>query len=317
MSVYTPLEPSQIQAFLQRYGLVLQQQIPILNGIENSNWFIHDSGGQRWVLTVFEALPKTAVQQLATLMHLLHRQGIRVAAPIPAQDGQVVQQLQHKPAQLAPCLSGQHPEQPSAGVCRQMGQALAQLHQALDSVHLQPVAGNTDTDWTGLAVSMRGQLGQADQHLLDRLLAALAAVQQGPALPTGLIHGDLFRDNCLFEGHQLTGILDFSEWGHGVRLFDLAISLNDFCSDWPAVTLNADKARAFLQGYASVQPLDAAARQALPVYLAAAAGRFWLSRLQARQRHQRLDSREHVLDKDPLEMRAMLHARLADAVVLQ
>ena len=64
--------------------------------------------------------------------------------------------------------------------------------------------------------------------------------------PTGFIHSDLFRDNTLFQGDQLQGILDFYELNQDEWLFDIAISINDFCTAYPQSPFGYRKAEAFL-----------------------------------------------------------------------
>ncbi|HNE91097.1 MAG TPA: phosphotransferase, partial [Agitococcus sp.] len=132
-------------------------------------------------------------------------------------------------------------------------------------------------------------------------------------LPKGLIHGDLFRDNTLFADDELKAILDFSEAGKDYWLLDIAITINDFCSDWPNVALNQELYQAFLTGYQKVRKLTEDEQEVLPTFLTMAATRFWLSRLSVAKRNA-TEGRtgEHVLQKDPQEMLAMVKARLAE-----
>jgi aminoglycoside phosphotransferase (APT) family kinase protein len=51
------------------------------------------------------------------------------------------------------------------------------------------------------------------------------------ALPRANLHGDLFRDNAMFEGTHLTGLIDFYNACSGPMLYDVAIALNDWCAD--------------------------------------------------------------------------------------
>src|SRR5690606_7556258 len=121
----------------------------------------------------------------------------------------------------------------------------------------------------------------------------------------------LFRDNTLFEGDQLNGILDFYELNQDEWLFDIAITLNDFCTEYPDVVLNEEKAIAFLNAYETIRPLTSDERACLELYLAMAAGRFWMMRLQVAQRNAALGrTGEDILQKNPDEMRNMLIERL-------
>ena len=314
MSVYTVLTFAQIQAFADQYGLTVTQVEPIENGIENSNWFVDFVDGRHAVLTVFEELDFVQAHGLAGLLDGIAQSGLPVAAPYPNTAGQRLGWLAEKPAQFAPRLQGAHPMQPTLAQCQAMGEGLASLHVAMQTIDFTKPNAHGQAWWQQTAAELRPRMTDDDQILLDQLFIQFAHTQATlGALPQGLIHGDVFRDNTLFMGDRLSGILDFSECCTDDYLLDIAITLNDFCSAWPDVQLDQTKFLLFLQGYQAIRSLTEAEKTALPIYLAMAAGRFWLSRLQVAQRNQaegRLGA--HVLQKDPNQMRQMLFSRLQD-----
>ena len=153
-------------------------------------------------------------------------------------------------------------------------------------------------------------LDDDDQQLLRRQLdlhAGFAAL----ALPHGVIHGDLFRDNALFVGHRLTGVLDFYFACDDMLAYDIAICLNAWCFETD-MSFNVTNARALLTGYRSVRPLDSAEIDALPLLARGAALRFLLTRL-----HDWLIVPDGalVVPKDPLEFYKKLrfHRSVRDA----
>jgi homoserine kinase type II len=115
-------------------------------------------------------------------------------------------------------------------------------------------------------------------------------------LPRGVIHGDLFRDNVLFErvvnaggvndlpGNisskhgRIGGVIDFYFAGDDVLLLDVAVTANDWCLR-PNATLNVDQLTALLRGYRPDGKYSDAEKTAWPVLLRAAALRTWLGRL--------------------------------------
>ncbi|MES2942474.1 MAG: phosphotransferase, partial [Pseudomonadota bacterium] len=107
----------------------------------------------------------------------------------------------------------------------------------------------------------------------------IAASSAYKALPAGPVHADLFRDNVMFEGEQLTGFFDFYFAGCDTFLFDLSVCLNDWCIDLPTGRHDTRRANAFIEAYQSVRTLTAQERTLLPAMLRAGALRFWISRL--------------------------------------
>lgn len=312
MSVYTRLSLSQVQDFSSQYGLQIAGIEPIQGGIENSNYFVQLQDGRQLVLTIFEEIDSHEAGLLVPVLSHLAVAGIPVASPLASVDGRQILNLMQKPAQLAPRLAGSHPMQPTLAQVASMGAGLARLHLALLDYDLQRESNHGQAWWQQTAGHILATLPAQQRDLLQRVFSEFSTAQAAyPQRPCGLIHGDLFRDNTLFEADHLTGVLDFSELSSDELLLDIAICLNDFCSAWPDVVLDEVKAQAFLQAYHQLRPLTADEQQLLAVYLAMAACRFWLSRLQVAQRNAS-ESRggEHVLEKDPEEMRLMLEQRM-------
>ena len=107
----------------------------------------------------------------------------------------------------------------------------------------------------------------------------VAASSAYAALPRGPVHADLFRDNVMFDGEELTGFFDFYFAGVDTWLFDLAVCLNDWCIDLAQGAHDATRAASMLNAYQAERPLTAAERELLPAMLRAGALRFWISRL--------------------------------------
>lgn len=311
MSVYTTLTLQEVQDFAAPYGLKAADLIPIQGGIQNTNYFMVCENGQQFVLTIFEEMDERGAGELVPVLEHLGKSGL--AVPVPLQHhGKAIHSLKGKPAQIAPRMQGEHPMPSTVGQVQAIAAAQAEMHVALQGFPLERAAYRDHAYWRQVSREIKPTLDAADTALLNNLLGlydALSAMY--PDRPKGFIHSDLFRDNTLFEGDALQGILDFYELNKDELLFDIAITLNDFCTDYPAVTLNEEKAVAFLKAYESVRPLTADEKACLELYLAMAAGRFWMMRLQVAQKNA-AEGRTggDILQKNPNEMRNMLIERL-------
>lgn len=310
MSVYTTLTLKEVQDFAAPYGLEVIDLIPIQGGIQNTNYFLVCEN-QQYVLTVFEDMDEQAAGELVPVLQHLGQAGLAVPVPL-SHSGKAIHTLKNKPAQIAPRMMGEHPIPSTVAQAEAIAIAQAKMHVALKDFKLERAFVRDHAYWYNVAQEIKPSLNVADKVLLGKLLGlyeALTAVY--PDRPRGFIHSDLFRDNTLFEGDQLKGILDFYELNKDEFLFDIAITLNDFCTNYPEVTLNEEKANAFLKAYETVRPLTEDEKSCLELYLAMAAGRFWMMRLQVAQKNA-AEGRigEDILQKNPEEMRNMLIERL-------
>lgn len=277
MSVFTTVTFEQMQHWLQRYAIGdLVEFKGIAAGITNTNYFVvteHD----RFVLTLFEQNTLDELPKFLNLMAYLSQHGIPCPAPLLDKHGLALHELNGKPAVLLTCLQGSDVEQPSPNHCALIGQVMARMHEigrALRHFGANP----RDIVWRAqTAQKVRELLSSENQQLLDEALQLDTQLAQ-LNLPQSVIHADLFRDNALFDGAQLGGVIDFYYACEDAMLYDLAITANDWCT-LPDGEFDLPRLQALLQGYSEIRPLTDAERLAWQGMLRIAALRFWLSRL--------------------------------------
>jgi len=277
LSVYTPVTHAELERWLGRYSLgALESFEPIQAGIENSNYFVNTTQG-RYVLTLFERLPAHELPFYLGLMSHLARHGIPAPAPIADVADRTLSELAGKPAALVTRLPGRSREDPGEAECAALGALLARMHLAARTYAAYLENPRGPKWWRFAADAVAPFLDATKKDLLERELAFQAG-QRYPDLPRGPVHADLFRDNALFEGERLCGVIDFYFAGVDCLLYDVAVCANDWCLGAEGA-LDPARVRALLAAYHAARPLGAAERAAWPAQLRAAALRFWLSRL--------------------------------------
>jgi homoserine kinase type II len=282
MAVFTDLTRDEVLALLDQYRLgSLLEFRGIASGIENSNFFLTTDAGQ-YVLTVFERLEAAQLPFYLGLMQHLARRGLPVPEPFESNGGTLVVQVRGKPAAIVARLPGAAVETPLPRQCAQVGEFLARMHlEAASYPVYQPNLRGVGW-WKDAAAALEPHLPDTEFHELIEEVIYQDAVARSAAfegLPAGPIHADLFRDNVLFQGDAIGGVIDFYFAGCGPWLFDLAVTLNDWCVDLVTGAIDPDKAGGLLRAYHGVRPLQERERELWRAMLRAAALRFWISRL--------------------------------------
>lgn len=310
MAVFTPVTLEQLAVWLKNYSIGTPLELAgIASGIENSNFFLTTSHGQ-YVLTLFEKLTRGELPFYIHLMAHLARHGIPCPAPIADRDNEYLGQLNGKPAVIVSRLAGVSQMSPGPAHCAAIGAMLADLHTAGQSFGRRLDNPRGPRWWNQTAPQVMPFLAPGEQAMLAEELR-FQRLHRSDDLPRGVVHADLFRDNCLFEitagVPRVGGIIDFYFAGNDVLLFDVAVTVNDWCSE-DSGELDGVRAEALLVAYHEQRPLTAEERTAWPVMLRSAALRFWLSRVLD---YHQPRAGEIIHAHDPARFRDILQLRVA------
>ena len=277
MSVFTTVSTEQMQQWLKSYplGELLDLQ-GIASGITNTNYFVTTTTG-RYVLTLFEEHSAEELPNFLDLMTHLAERGIPCPHPVRNNNGHSLGELNGKPAALVSCLAGKSLEHPLPQHCAEIGNVLARMHVAGASFQGR-MSNLRCRNWRiATAAKVSPLLDDENRQMLDAQLVFERTFDTS-TLPQGIIHADLFRDNVLMDGDKVGGLIDFYYACHDVLLYDIAITVNDWCVNADG-SLDAERVQSLLNAYHAVRPLTEKEHQAWPGMLRVAAMRFWLSRL--------------------------------------
>ena len=277
MSVFTTVSADELTEWLKAYPLgTLLELKGIASGITNTNYFVTTTSG-RYVLTLFEEHTAEELPYFLDLMTHLAERGVPCPHPVKRNDGVQLDELNGKPAALVSCLAGRDIETPNEIHCAEVGRVLANMHIAGESFSGKS-HDTRDSVWRQTtADKVFGLLNADDQTMLSQVMQRQASLNLD-RLPQGVIHADLFRDNVLFDGEKIGGLIDFYYACRGAFLYDLAIAVNDWCVNVDG-SLDKPRVMAMLKAYHAVRALTAQESAVWTDMLPIAALRFWLSRL--------------------------------------
>ena len=312
MSVYTRLTKEELEQLLSHYEIGNFIDIEgISEGITNSNYYLTTSKN-KYILTIFEE-PSLNLNYAIELMDILADKKIPCPTPIRTKKGEQVINLIGKPISIFTLLPGKTITNiiPSVNMCKQIGETLAKLHMH-SKEHKKYDLGLRDNSWfIRTAEKLNPVLNINDIHLIDKeILNQQDCVNKN--LPEGVIHSDLFRDNAMFIGEELTGVIDFYYACNGYYLYDLAIITNDWCLK-DNREIDFVRQDALIKSYNKIRKIEPIEKVMWPKVLRHAALRFWLSRLH--DKHYPTDG-EITRVLDPNEFKLILIDRIKNSYQL-
>ena len=276
MGAFTVLSADDLAEIAGRFhlGAVLDSW-PIAAGTINSNFAAITERGS-FFIRVNEGKAEADVAWEAQLVSALAGHGLKTPMPRTV-DGAGYVRWRDKLVSVFPWVDGEHRLKVSRTTAKALGAQLATLHGIQTA--LAPRVSIYDQDhlrrrYEGFAASTDPQLAGAIAILGEELAATTAGTIDAPR---GIIHGDLFRDNVLWDdAGRLVALLDFEQASGGLFAYDLAVCINDWCWDEAP---RLDLATALLAGYESVRTLTDADKAALPNEVRRAAMRFTITRI--------------------------------------
>lgn len=281
MAILTLPTAEALASFVDAYALGrLVSSRGIEAGTVNTSYALELEAG-RYFLRIYEEQDAAGAAREAEVLAHLAAHGVPTPAPVVARDGAAMRILAGKPAAVFPWVDGdiicQRGVTPSAA--HAVGAALARVHLAghaprarLDEGRFAPsalvvrserIAASKDAEARALMESLRDAVGRY-------------AARRRRDVPRGLVHGDLFRDNVLWDGARIAALLDFESAHDGPFAFDLAVTI----LSWSYGSMfDTTIARAMVTGYRSVRELEAGDREVLYDEAVFAALRFTITRI--------------------------------------
>lgn len=282
MAVWTPVSLEQVNAWLAGRGLEAAGAIsPVEEGVEDSVFRVEGTQGEVFCLRLYERTEAEGPLGLALLMAEV---GLPSCPPLADAQGDVLTELNGKPAALFPWIEGISQDVPSLYQIEQVGTFLGRMaHEGMEHCGEWQRSNPRDWDWfEETAQRISPVLDPQLRFLIEDEVALQRAYWAGKRdVLYGPVHADLFRNNVMFKPDgTLAAVLD---WGFCASncplIYDLAITANDWCLKEGGLDIDPASLTALLMGYSRSRPLSPAEEAAWPMALRWAALRFALSRL--------------------------------------
>ena len=246
MAVVSKLGEKQLKTIFSGYDLgEVCGFWPASSGSQNTNLYISTStqnkktrralafpDTQDFMLTLLEDNDRLN-PLLTPMLNSCSKAGLPVARLVANKSGALHGVFQNRPVFISRRLQGRHVFNPTSNQCSAIGRFLARFHIANSQLATDPLASSAD--WLEQQIpQVKGYISHLEADLLQDASSSIGAMlrrKDVQNLPSGVIHGDLLRDNVLFNERGLSGALNFDQAAQGYWLFDLAVAVNDWCLD--------------------------------------------------------------------------------------
>ena len=280
MAFLTELSLALAHPLAEQFNLDLRAIEALDAGSVNSNFRLTDRAGQVYFARLYEEQDHAGAAREHALVAALDDAGVPVVRGLSTREGGSLADFRGKAFAIFPWVEGEILCQGlvTTAACRELGAALARVHlcsaraPALEPGRFQ--IPDLRRRLEQVMASGRASLLPAVSTITERLDHYEAT--RSTDLPKGICHGDLFRDNVLWQGKKLRALIDFESVCLNPFVYDLMVTVLAWCY---GAEFERPLVQALFDGYRSVRPLSAAEVAALRREGAIACLRFASTRL--------------------------------------
>lgn len=273
MGAYSLVDFEEIKEIISYYNLGKVKSFEAtIEGISNSNYKVMLESGEKVLLKISND---------KTLEQLTHEQEILETltkyhfpfclAPLKSIKGRLIYEHNGMYGVIFPYIDGRPPLINESSLS-QIGSALGTLHSleiykedlgVLRAHDLVGYGGQSINDYILGENAVKDFVENFCQIFPDRLSNVPYDL-----FPSGIIHGDLYYDNSLFDEEKLVTLIDFEQSGRGRFILDIGIALSGSCLNAEKTNLSLSLINSFLNGYEKQRKLLVIERQYLRTAIA-------------------------------------------------
>jgi len=314
MAVYTQVSQQDLDNFLKNYEIgSLENFNGISAGVENTNYKIRTNKGF-YILTLYEKrVDKKDIPFFLELMFYLSNEKIQCPLPIKNRNGKLFDELNSRPASILTFLEGSSTETIYPKQVNTLGKILAKIHILGKQLKIKRKNPLSLENIESLITMSKKNSDNIRNDLSKEIDSEYYRVRSNwpDNLPKGIIHADLFPDNVLFIGNEISGVIDFCFSCNDFLSYDLATCLNAWCFDKEGI-LDLNLSSELINGYQSLRKLEENEINSFHIICSGSALRFLMTRINDWKDQQ---GGVVVVPKDPMDFVKILdfHKNVKDA----
>lgn len=257
MASYTKINFEEAEEILNLYDISgIETLMPMGHGISNSNYRVETKNGNELILKISNDKSYQKLLEEQKILQILSDKGFPYSlCPYLTKAGEPVYQYNDLRGVLYPFVKGSIPK-PTEKNIEVQAKALAELHNLNLENQFRPIAELNYSPRNIQSFIDRDDCPETFKEYFNKLIEPEKFdFFIKDRLPHGLIHGDFYFDNCLFnKKDELAAMLDFEQAGWGEYVLDLGISISGSCLKGSKIDLKL--LEAYKRGYFSVRSMS-------------------------------------------------------------
>jgi len=304
MAYLTELNKEDIKNIIFNYKLLdYISYTPIYDGVQNSNYII-TTKKRKYIFTIFEDnYVANNLKEFLKLMIFLKKSGFSCPFPITDRNNNLVNLVSNKPSSLLTYLNGKFLYRHKLSHLHQLGGYVAKLHnislkypnhikQRFDKKFYVNTILENNSLILEYDITIKNKFENIinDYNNLNKI-----------NIPKGIIHGDLFPDNVLFNKGKIEGFIDFYFSNYDYLISDIAIVIISWCfyhTNNKSIQLNMDKVKILIISYNKYRNISYNELSSINIICKIYCIRFFLTRLIDKKNKK---NSKKILTKDPNE----------------
>lgn len=185
-------------------------------GISENTYQIDTANSGRLFLKIYCENSRADIQAEINILNFLYEKGLKVVEPYGSNP---VFMIEHFHCCLFHSLPGKSVSISNINEIKTAARFLGELHSFSYQMELDKKNFLSKSYLNKLILFSDYKLSKREMEIISKI----------EDINHGIIHGDLFPDNLLFDKGELSGVMDFSSSSNGAFQFDLAVFLMSWC----------------------------------------------------------------------------------------